>query len=45
VIAQVHELLAAGLDGLVFNMIADGHDLDMVKLAGETLQRAMPGEG
>jgi F420-dependent oxidoreductase-like protein len=45
VVAQVDELLATGLDGVVFNMIADGHDLDTVKLAGETLQRAIPSPG
>lgn len=36
---QVEELLALGLDGVVFNMVVDGHDLDRVALAGETLRR------
>jgi len=30
--------LEAGLDGMVFNM-PDAHDLDAVRLAGETLSR------
>lgn len=42
VAAQVDDLLAIGLDGVVFNMLADGHDLDAVALAGETLSRAVP---
>lgn len=36
VAAQVHELLDAGLDGLMFNL-PDAHDLDVVRLAGATL--------
>jgi F420-dependent oxidoreductase-like protein len=36
---QVTALLAAGLDGLVFNM-PDAHDLDAVALAGKTLTGA-----
>ena len=39
---QVEKLLAAGLDGVVVNMIADGHDPDAVALAGETLTKALP---
>jgi alkanesulfonate monooxygenase SsuD/methylene tetrahydromethanopterin reductase-like flavin-dependent oxidoreductase (luciferase family) len=35
--SQVHELLEAGLDGLIFNLI-DAHDLDAVALAGSVLQ-------
>ena len=38
---QVEKLLASGLDGLVVNMIVDGHDLDAVALAGQTLTKAM----
>jgi F420-dependent oxidoreductase-like protein len=38
---QVEQLLASGLDGIVVNMIADGHDLDAVALAGQTLTKAM----
>lgn len=36
VAAEVRDLLDAGLDGLMFNM-PDAHDLDTVRLAGETL--------
>jgi F420-dependent oxidoreductase-like protein len=36
----VHALLAAGLDGLMFNL-PDADDLDSVRLAGETLSQAM----
>jgi F420-dependent oxidoreductase-like protein len=39
---QVAVLLAAGLDGVVVNMIADGHDPDAVALAGQTLAKALP---
>lgn len=35
--AQVHELLDAGLDGIVFNM-PDAHDLEAIELAGEVLR-------
>jgi F420-dependent oxidoreductase-like protein len=35
--AQVHDLLEAGLDGLIFNLI-DAHDLDAVALAGSVLK-------
>jgi F420-dependent oxidoreductase-like protein len=38
---QVEKLLGSGLDGVVVNMIADGHDLDAVALAGQTLTKAM----
>jgi F420-dependent oxidoreductase-like protein len=41
VTAQVHDLLAVGLDGVVVNMPSDGHDLAAVRLAGETLTRAL----
>jgi alkanesulfonate monooxygenase SsuD/methylene tetrahydromethanopterin reductase-like flavin-dependent oxidoreductase (luciferase family) len=34
---QVQALVATGLDGVVFNMPADGHDVEAVQLAGETL--------
>jgi F420-dependent oxidoreductase-like protein len=34
---QVRALLDTGLDGIVFNLPADGHDLASVRLAGETL--------
>ncbi|MEI8238153.1 MAG: LLM class F420-dependent oxidoreductase [Actinomycetota bacterium] len=35
--AKVHELLDAGLDGLIFNM-PDSYDLESVAFAGETLR-------
>jgi F420-dependent oxidoreductase-like protein len=38
---QVQELLVTGLDGVVFNMPADGHDSDAVGFAGETLTKVM----
>jgi hypothetical protein len=38
---QVEKLRAVGLDGLVMNMIADGHDPDSVARAGQTLTKAM----
>lgn len=34
-------ILAAGLDGLTFNMPADAHDLDSVAFAGEVLSSVM----
>jgi F420-dependent oxidoreductase-like protein len=37
---QAHDLLATGLDGLVVNMVADGHDPEAVTFAGAALQRA-----
>ena len=43
VVGQVHDLLATGLDGVVVNMLGDGHDPDAVQLAGETLTRAFAG--
>jgi alkanesulfonate monooxygenase SsuD/methylene tetrahydromethanopterin reductase-like flavin-dependent oxidoreductase (luciferase family) len=39
--AQVHELLEAGLDGLIFNLI-DAHDLESVALAGSVLKPLLP---
>jgi F420-dependent oxidoreductase-like protein len=39
--AQITGLLEAGLDGVVFNMPADGHDTDAVAFAGETLTKAV----
>jgi F420-dependent oxidoreductase-like protein len=39
---QVSQLLAAGLDGLVFHL-PNPHDLDALALAGETLRRAVSG--
>jgi alkanesulfonate monooxygenase SsuD/methylene tetrahydromethanopterin reductase-like flavin-dependent oxidoreductase (luciferase family) len=36
VASQVHELLEAGLDGLVVNL-PDAHDVEQVALAGEVL--------
>jgi len=41
VTAQVHDLLATGLDGVVVNMPVDGHDPEAVTLAGETLVKAI----
>ena len=41
VIARVRELMALGLDGVVFNMVADGDDVDAIALAGETLTKAL----
>lgn len=38
---QVHELMATGIDGIVVNMPADGHDLASVELAGRTLAKAI----
>lgn len=40
VVGQVRDLLALGLDGVVVNMMGDGHDPDAIRLAGETLTRA-----
>jgi len=37
---RVTELRSAGLDGVVFNMPADGFDVDAVALAGQTLAKA-----
>lgn len=41
VIARVRELIALGLDGVVFNMVADNDDTDAIALAGETLTKAL----
>jgi F420-dependent oxidoreductase-like protein len=41
VAAQVARLRAAGVDGVVVNMILDGHDVDSVAFAGETLTKAL----
>jgi alkanesulfonate monooxygenase SsuD/methylene tetrahydromethanopterin reductase-like flavin-dependent oxidoreductase (luciferase family) len=41
VIARVRELIALGLDGVVFNMVADADDVDAIALAGETLTKAL----
>src|SRR4029079_16784768 len=41
VVAQVHALVAVGLDGVVVNMPIDGHDPLAVRLAGETLTKAL----
>ena len=38
---QAQALIATGLDGIVVNMIADGHDLETVELAGQTLAKAL----
>ena len=40
---QLQKVLAAGLDGIVVNMITDGHDPDAVTRAGQTLTKAMAG--
>lgn len=41
VVAQVRDLTAIGLDGVVVNMLTDGHDPAAVTLAGETLRAAL----
>jgi F420-dependent oxidoreductase-like protein len=41
IVEQVAGLRAAGLDGVVVNMIVDGDDLDAVARAGETLAKAL----
>jgi F420-dependent oxidoreductase-like protein len=38
---QVNDLLALGLDGVVFHMLLDGHELDPLRLAGTTLRAAI----
>ena len=38
---RANELLALGLDGLVFHLLFDGHELDQVRLAGTTLKAAI----
>jgi hypothetical protein len=40
-VARVQELVAVGLDGVVFNMPADGGDTDVIALAGELLTKAL----
>jgi hypothetical protein len=37
----VQELVAVGLDGVVFNLPADADDTDVIALAGETLVKAL----
>jgi F420-dependent oxidoreductase-like protein len=39
--ARVQELVAVGLDGVVFNLPADADDTDVIALAGETLVKAL----
>ncbi len=41
VAARVQEIVAVGLDGVVFNLPADADDTDAVALAGETLTKAL----
>jgi len=41
VAARVQELIALGLDGIVFNFPADADDTDVIALAGETLTKAI----
>jgi probable F420-dependent oxidoreductase, Rv1855c family len=41
VVEQVQALVGLGLDGVVVNMICDGHDPTAVTLAGQTLSRAL----
>ncbi len=41
VVERVQELKALGLDGFVFNMPADGADIDAVSYAGEVLRAAV----
>ncbi len=36
----MHDLLDTGLDGIVVNMMNDGHDPNAVRRAGETLTRS-----
>ena|SRR6266545_1533554 len=38
---QVQSLLTMGLDGVTFNLPADGHDLEAVAFAGEVLTKAL----
>ena len=42
VVDQVRSLVAVGLDGVVVNMMSDGHDPAAVTLAGQTLTAALP---
>jgi len=39
---QIQSLLALGLDGVTFNMPADGWDLETVAFAGEVVNKALP---
>ncbi len=39
--ARVQELVAVGLDGVVFNLPADADDTEVIALAGETLLKAL----
>jgi F420-dependent oxidoreductase-like protein len=39
--ARVQELVAVGLDGVVFNLPADADDTEVIALAGETLVKAL----
>lgn len=41
VVARAQELMALGLDGVVFNLPADPGDTEAVALAGETLTKAL----
>jgi alkanesulfonate monooxygenase SsuD/methylene tetrahydromethanopterin reductase-like flavin-dependent oxidoreductase (luciferase family) len=41
VVAQVQDLMTIGLDGIVVNMLLDGHDPAAVTLAGRTLRKAL----
>lgn len=41
VVAQVADLMATGLDGLVVNLVADPGDVEAVAMAGETLTKAL----
>jgi F420-dependent oxidoreductase-like protein len=40
---RIAALLALGLDGVTFNMVADGHDVDAVSFAGEVVSKAVAG--
>ena len=37
----MQKLIDAGLDGVTLNLVANGHDPDMVMLAGESATKAM----
>jgi len=39
------KVVEAGLDGLVVNLPADGHELEPIALAGEVLGKVLPGAG
>ena len=36
------KLIGAGLDGVTLNMPANGHDLEVIAMAGETLGKIIP---